>query len=114
MSWVVKGKKVAPWCRLLVAPASREVMEDAMNMGVIQTILSAGGTILPPGCGPCLGAHGGVLAPGEVCISSSNRNFKGRMGSDEAEVYIASPATVAASAVTGEISDPREVLTFEL
>jgi aconitase A len=114
VSWVVKGKKVAPWCRFLVAPASREVMEDAMNMGVIQTILSAGGTILPPGCGPCLGAHGGVLAPGEVCISSSNRNFKGRMGSDEAEVYVASPATVAASAVAGEIADPREVLTFEL
>ncbi len=114
VSWVVKGKKVAPWCRLLVAPASREVMEDAMSMGVIQTILSAGGTILPPGCGPCLGAHGGVLAPGEVCISSGNRNFKGRMGSDQAEVYIASPATVAASAITGEISDPREVLTFEL
>jgi homoaconitase/3-isopropylmalate dehydratase large subunit len=113
-SWVLKDKKVASGCRLIVAPASRSVLEDAIGMGVIQTIIKAGGTIIPPGCGPCLGAHEGVLAPGEVCISSSNRNFKGRMGSDEAAIYLASPATVAASAAAGRIADPREVLTFDL
>lgn len=113
-SWVLKGNKVAPGVRLLVAPASRNVLTTAMDMGVIQTIVAAGGTILPPGCGPCLGAHGGVMGPNEVCISSGNRNFKGRMGSGEAEVYIASPATVAASAITGKITDPRGWLTVDL
>lgn len=113
-SWVLKGNKVAPGVRLLVAPASRNVYSTAMEMGVIQTIVAAGGTILPPGCGPCLGAHGGVLGPGEVCISSGNRNFKGRMGSPEAEIYIASPATVAASAITGRVTDPRGWLTVDL
>lgn len=109
-SEVLRGRKVSPGCRLIVAPASRRVFDDAIDRGVAQAILSAGGTILPPGCGPCLGAHGGVLGPGEVCISSSNRNFKGRMGSDEAEIYLASPATVAASAVEGKIADPRRYL----
>ncbi len=107
---VLKGRKVSPTCRLIVAPASRRVLEDAMDMGVVQTIVAAGGTILPPGCGPCLGAHEGVLGPGEVCISSSNRNFKGRMGSEESEIYLASPATVAASALEGRIADPRRYL----
>ena len=107
---VLKGRRVAPGCRLIVGPASRKVMVDAIDMGVAQTIMAAGGTFLPPGCGPCLGAHAGVLGPGEVCISSSNRNFRGRMGSDEAEIYLASPATVAASAVKGSISDPRGML----
>ena len=101
-SWVLKGNKVAQGVRLLVAPASRNVLMTAMDMGVIQTIVAAGGTILPPGCGPCLGAHAGVLGPGEVCVSSGNRNFKGRMGSPDSEIYIASPATVAASAVVGQ------------
>jgi homoaconitate hydratase family protein len=113
-SWILKGNKVAPGCRLLVAPASRSVLSDALDMGVIQTIQSAGGIILPPGCGPCLGAHQGVLGPGEVCISSSNRNFKGRMGSEEAEIYLASPATVAASSIEGKIADPRRWLTIDL
>ena len=112
-SEVLKAQKVARGCRLIVAPASRSVLEDAIEMGVIQTIVKAGGTIVPPGCGPCLGAHEGVLGPGEVCISSSNRNFRGRMGSDEADIYLASPATVAASAVVGRIADPREVLMHE-
>ena len=113
-SWVLKGNMVAPGCRLLVAPASRTVMSDALEMGVIQTIQGAGGIILPPGCGPCLGAHAGVLGPGEVCVSSSNRNFKGRMGSEESEIYLASPATVAASAVEGRIADPRRWLKIDL
>lgn len=113
-SWVLKGNKVASGCRLLVAPASRSVLSDALDMGVIQTIHSAGGIILPPGCGPCLGAHEGVLGPGEVCISSSNRNFRGRMGSEEAEIYLASPATVAASAVEGKVADPRRWLKIDL
>jgi homoaconitate hydratase family protein len=113
-SWVLKGKKVAPGVRLLVVPASRSVLSTALDMGVIQIIVAAGGTILPPGCGPCLGAHGGVLGAGEVCISSGNRNFKGRMGSDESEIYLASPATVAASAIVGKVADPRGWLTVDL
>jgi homoaconitate hydratase family protein len=107
---VLKGRKVHPGTRLIVAPASRKVFSDAIDLGVAQTILSAGGTLLPPGCGPCLGAHEGVLGPGEVCISSSNRNFRGRMGSEQSEIYLASPATVAASAVEGKIADPRRYL----
>lgn len=113
-SWVLKGSKVAPGVRLLVAPASRSVLKDALDMGVIQIIVASGGTILPPGCGPCLGAHQGVLGAGEVCISSGNRNFTGRMGSSESEIYIASPATVAASAIEGRIADPRRWLTIDL
>jgi homoaconitase/3-isopropylmalate dehydratase large subunit len=113
-SWILKGNRVAPGVRLIVSPASRSIMADALDMGVIQTIVNAGGTILPPGCGPCLGAHEGVLGPGEVCISSGNRNFRGRMGSDEAEIYLGSPATVAASAIEGRIADPRRWLTVDL
>jgi homoaconitase/3-isopropylmalate dehydratase large subunit len=113
-SWVLKGRKVAPGCRLLVVPASRQVLADAMDMGAIKTIVEAGGTLLPPGCGPCLGAHEGVLGPDDVCISSSNRNFRGRMGSDEAQIYLASPATVAASAIEGRIADPRRYLDVDL
>jgi len=113
-SWVLKGNRVAPGVRLIVSPASRAILADALDMGVVQTIVNAGGTILPPGCGPCLGAHEGVLGPGEVCISSGNRNFRGRMGSEEAEIYLGSPATVAASAVEGKIADPRRWLTVDL
>lgn len=107
---VLKGRKVKPGCRLIVAPASRRVLSEALASGFIGTIVSAGGTILPPGCGPCLGSHEGVLGEGEVCISSSNRNFKGRMGSDRATIYLASPATVAASAVEGRVTDPRRLM----
>ena len=113
-SWVLKGNRVASTCRLLVAPASRTVLRDALDMGVIQTIHEAGGVILPPGCGPCLGAHEGVLGPGDVCISSSNRNFRGRMGSEDSEIYLASPATVAASSIEGKIADPRRWLKIDL
>ncbi len=106
---VIKGKRVAAGTRLLVIPASAEVMQDALRLGYLQTLMAAGAMIGTPGCGPCMGNHLGVLAPGEVCISAANRNFKGRMGQAEAEIYLASPAVVAASAVAGVIADPREI-----
>lgn len=105
---ILDGRKVADGVRLLVLPASQEVLIDALREGLIDTFVKAGALLLNPGCGPCLGAHQGVLAPGETCISTANRNFKGRMGSAEAETYLGSPATVAASVVTGVITDPRE------
>jgi len=105
---ILKGKTVHPNVRLLILPASRKIYLDALKEGLIKTFIEAGGTVLPPGCGPCLGAHQGVLAPGERCLSTSNRNFKGRMGCNEAEIYLASPATVAMSAVHGKITDPRK------
>ncbi|MBI5118288.1 3-isopropylmalate dehydratase large subunit [Candidatus Poribacteria bacterium] len=106
---ILKGRSVNRFTRLYVYPASREVYIDAMKSGVIQTLSEAGAIICNPCCGPCFGGHAGLLAPGERCISSTNRNFKGRMGSADAEVYLASPATVAASALRGAITDPREV-----
>jgi 3-isopropylmalate/(R)-2-methylmalate dehydratase large subunit len=108
-SVILKGKKVADNVRLLVIPASTAVYMDALQEGIIYDLVSAGAVICNPNCGPCLGAHQGALAPDEVCISSSNRNFRGRMGCKEAEIYLASPSTVAASALTGRITDPRGV-----
>ncbi|HQG31761.1 MAG TPA: 3-isopropylmalate dehydratase large subunit [Deltaproteobacteria bacterium] len=106
---LIKGKTVHPDVRLLVIPASKEVYRSALEDGTLAVLLDAGGLILNPGCGPCFGAHMGLLAPGEKCISSTNRNFKGRMGSDQAEVFLASPATVIASAIQGCIADPRDM-----
>ncbi len=107
---VLAGHRVHPRTRLLVAPASAEIEREAMAEGVLQTLVDAGAMLLPAGCGPCFGGHGGVLAAGERCIGTHNRNFPGRMGSPRAEIYLASPATVAASAVRGRITDPRGLL----
>jgi len=104
---LLEGRKIRKGVRMLVAPASQEVYLKALQEGLIKTFVEAGACVCNPTCGPCLGGHLGLLASGEVCISSSNRNFIGRMGSPEAYVYLASPATVAASAVTGKIADPR-------
>ncbi|MGQ9460934.1 MAG: homoaconitase large subunit [Candidatus Bathyarchaeaceae archaeon] len=106
-SSLLKGKKVRDGVRMIVVPASQEVYLQALQEGLLEIFLKAGAIIGNPTCGPCLGGHLGLLAPGEVCVSSSNRNFVGRMGSPEAKVYLASPLTVAASAITGKITDPR-------
>ena len=107
---VLAGRRIAPGVRLLVAPSSRQAIERAAASGVLAQLIAAGATVLPSGCGACAGLGQGVLAAGEVCISSTNRNYPGRMGSREARVYLASPLTVAASALTGRVTDPREVL----
>ncbi|MBQ6323012.1 MAG: 3-isopropylmalate dehydratase large subunit [Lachnospiraceae bacterium] len=108
---ILKGKQIPPYTRLLVIPASREVMEECMEKGYLQDLMASGATISTPGCGACQGAHEGILAPGEVCISTSNRNFPGRMGSVESQLYVASPAAVAASMIHGYIDDPRKYLS---
>ncbi|MBU0496473.1 MAG: 3-isopropylmalate dehydratase large subunit [Candidatus Thermoplasmatota archaeon] len=107
---ILEAKTVHPSTRLLVLPASRQIYLDAMKEGIFDILTQAGGVVLPPGCGPCLGAHQGVLAPGERCLSTANRNFKGRMGCKEAEIYLASPATVACTALYGKITDPRSMV----
>jgi len=104
---LLERRKIQKGVRMLVTPASQEVYLKALREGLIKTFVEAGAYVCNPTCGPCLGGHLGLLASGEVCISSSNRNFIGRMGSPKAYVYLASPATVAASAVTGKIADPR-------
>jgi 3-isopropylmalate/(R)-2-methylmalate dehydratase large subunit len=105
---IVRGKQVAPGVRLLVTPASQAVYREAMRRGYLQDLADAGAVVTNSTCGACFGYHMGVLGPGEVCLTSSTRNFTGRMGSPEAEIYMASPATVAASALTGHVTDPRQ------
>ena len=104
---VVAGKKIADHTRFVVCPASREVLLAAIEDGTVRTLIEAGATLVTPGCAACLGIHEGLIARGERCISSTNRNFPGRMGDKTAEIYLASPASVAASALAGAIADPR-------
>jgi 3-isopropylmalate/(R)-2-methylmalate dehydratase large subunit len=106
---IVRGRKVAPGVRFIVTPGSQAVYLQAVREGLVETLVEAGAVVTNSTCGACFGYHMGVLAPGEVCITASTRNFKGRMGSTEAKVYLGSPATVAASALTGAITDPRTV-----
>lgn len=108
---VVRGKKIAKGTRFLVIPASSDVLRAAMHRGYLETLADAGAVIGVPGCGPCMGNHMGIPAPNEVTISSANRNFRGRMGTRDAEIYLASPAVVAASAIAGVIEDPREIVS---
>jgi methanogen homoaconitase large subunit len=107
---VLRGRRLAPGLRMLVVPASAQALQRAVEDGTLSTLLAAGATIGTPGCGACIGRHMGVLAPGETCLFTGNRNFRGRMGSPEANIYLASPEVAAATALTGYITHPQEVL----
>jgi len=107
---IVAGRTVHPRTRLIVIPASQQIFLEAMRLGYIEKLVSAGAMVNPPGCGPCVGVHQGILAAGENCVSSTNRNFLGRMGSKDSLVYLASPAVVAASAVAGRLAHPESVM----
>ena len=109
-SSILANRTIHPDCRLVVAPASRDIYLDAMSAGYIQTLVKAGACVVTPGCGPCVGTHNGVPSDGENVISTANRNFKGRMGNSNAFIYLASPATVAASVLNAQITDPRDYI----
>jgi methanogen homoaconitase large subunit len=110
---VLQGRKLAPGVRMLVVPASSESLRRASEDGTLNILLESGVTIGTPGCGACIGRHMGVLAPGEVCVFTGNRNFRGRMGSPQANIYLTSPEVAAATALTGYITHPQEVLHVE-
>jgi 3-isopropylmalate/(R)-2-methylmalate dehydratase large subunit len=107
---ILKNRTVAPGVRFIIAPASRPIMLQALKAGYIDTFIKAGAVVVAPGCGPCVGTHNGVPADGEIVISTANRNFKGRMGNPNSFIYLGSPATVTASAISGKITDPRKYL----
>ncbi|PWU03072.1 MAG: 3-isopropylmalate dehydratase large subunit [Terriglobia bacterium] len=107
---VVAGRTVHPRTRFLVIPASQQIYREALRLGYLETLVAAGAMINPPGCGPCVGVHQGILAASETCVSSTNRNFLGRMGSKDSRVYLASPAVVAASAIAGKLAHPAAVV----
>jgi 3-isopropylmalate/(R)-2-methylmalate dehydratase large subunit len=106
---ILKGKKVHPYVRLIVLPGTQAIYLQALREGLIEIFIESGGVVSTPTCGPCLGGHMGILASGEKCISTTNRNFRGRMGHEESEVYLAGPAIAAASAVLGKIASPKEI-----
>lgn len=107
---ILKNKHRHPNTRLVIGPASRDIYLEAMEEGILKSFVKAGAVVLPPGCGPCVGVHEGILGDGERCLSTQNRNFLGRMGNPKAFIYLGSPATAAATVIKGEITDPREVL----
>jgi 3-isopropylmalate/(R)-2-methylmalate dehydratase large subunit len=107
---ILKGKKVAKYLRAIVIPATQQIYKDALNEGLLDIFIDAGAAVSTPTCGPCLGGHMGILAKGEKALATSNRNFVGRMGDPESEVYLCNPAVAAASAVTGRITHPKEIL----
>lgn len=107
---ILKGKKIHPYVKLLIGPASKKIFLQAVKEGLIETFIKVEGAVLNPGCGPCVGTHQGIPADGEVVLSTTNRNFKGRMANPNAFIYLSSPATAAASAITGKITDPREFI----
>ena len=107
---ILKNKKIHESVKMIIAPASKDIFQKAMRKGIISEFVKSGACVVAPGCGPCVGTHNGVLSSGEVCISTANRNFKGRMGNPEGFIYLGSPATVAASALKGKITDPRKYI----
>jgi 3-isopropylmalate/(R)-2-methylmalate dehydratase large subunit len=105
---ILKGKRIAPDMRLIVIPASRSVLLEAMERGMVRTLVEAGAMVIPPGCGPCVGVHGGIPADGENVLSTANRNFRGRMGNPNANIFLGSPAAAGVAALEGKIVDPRK------